>query len=79
MLIGRIEKSTRTLGAPSDTKDCNPLAVRDVMLEDGHYMISAWEPTPAELEALNKGGTVKLWIRGPYHPVVMVTAGDLPA
>jgi hypothetical protein len=37
-------------------------------------MTSCWEPTPAELEALNNGGKVYLRIVGTGHPPVMVYA-----
>lgn len=37
-------------------------------------MTSAWEPTPAELAALNAGGKVYLRVVGTEHPPVMVYA-----
>ena len=39
---------------------------------DGRMYQSAWEPTLAELEALNAGGSVVLLIVGQAHPCVAV-------
>lgn len=74
MLIKRIAGATRALGAPADWdgKDmtCNVLPVLDVQTPEGNFMYSAWEPTPPELEALNKGANIVLGVRGTAHPVV---------
>ena len=74
MLIKRIEGSTRQLGAPADWdgKDmsCDVLPILDVQTAEGNFMFSAWEPTPPELEALNKGANIVLGVRGTAHPVV---------
>lgn len=81
MLIKRIEGATRNLGAPpdwdGDISKCNVLPIRDVVTDQGPFMVSAWEPTPAELAALAAGASFKLWIAGTAHPVVAVTVGDL--
>lgn len=80
----RIEHATRVMNPPPDweehaeTQHCASLAIRDVIDQDGlPFMVSAWEPTPAELAALNRGETVKLWIVGSSHPVVAITVGDV--
>lgn len=74
MLIKRIDGSTRQLGAPADWdgKDmsCGVLPILDVQTSEGNFMFSAWEPTPPELEALNKGANILLGVRGTAHPVV---------
>ncbi|WP_276841698.1 hypothetical protein [Herbaspirillum huttiense] len=74
MLIKRIDGSTRQLGAPADWdgKDmsCGVLPILDVQTPEGNFMFSAWEPTPPELEALNKGANILLGVRGTAHPVV---------
>lgn len=42
-------------------------------------MTSAWEPTPAELAALNAGANVHVVLLGvPSHPPISVTVGDPP-
>lgn len=65
------EGATRRLGAPKDwnyEKDgiCWGL---DVIDHDG-YMVSLWQPSPAELELLNQGKPVQLWVMGTGHPPV---------
>lgn len=81
MQVKRIENPTRILGAPADWIDdgvkCVGLPVRDVELDNGNFMVSAWEPTPAELKALQNGETLKLWLRGVVHPVVAITIGEI--
>lgn len=82
MEIKRIEGATRTFGAPHDWDaealgKCYGLPVRDVTVEGSPVMVSAWEPTPAELKMLLAGETVKLWIFGTTHPVVSVTVGPV--
>jgi len=74
MLIKRIDGSTRQLGAPADwdgrDMSCGVLPILDVQTPEGNFMFSAWEPTPPELEALNKGANILLGVRGTAHPVV---------
>lgn len=41
-------------------------------------MVTAWEPTPDELERLNKGAPVYLRIVGSGHPPVMLEVGEVP-
>jgi hypothetical protein len=82
MLIKCIDGFTRQFGAPADWdgKDmsCGVLPVLDVQTAEGNFMFSAWEPTPPELEALNKGANIILGVRGTVHPVVSVqVAADI--
>lgn len=81
MLIRRIEGATRNLGAPpdwdGDISKCNVLPILDVTTEHGAFMVSCWEPTPAEVAAINAGESIKLWISGTAHPVVALTVGDI--
>lgn len=78
MIPKRIEGATRYLGAPADWRpdsdgDCSHLAILDTEMPGGMpVMISAWEPTPAELAALNEGRPVYLQICGSAHPPVNV-------
>lgn len=81
MIIKRIEGASRVFGAPPDWdgKDmrCGALPVVDVETPEGKFMVSAWEPSPQELQALMSGETIKLWIRGTGHPVVALTVGEI--
>ncbi len=79
MIPVRIKGATRYLGAPvgwepETNGPCAHLAIRDAMAGQVPIMESAWEPTPAELEALNNGGKVYLRIVGVQHPPVMLYA-----
>jgi hypothetical protein len=65
MMIRRIAGATRNLGAPKGwdpEKDgiCSGLPIRDVVDAAGPAMLSAWEPTPPELEAIVLGHPIKL-------------------
>lgn len=53
----------------------NSPEVRDLHIRriDG-CSVSRWEPTPAELDTLNAGGSVELWIMGQQPPVMLVAA-----
>lgn len=72
--------TTRRFGPPPDWVaerhgECATLCIADI-LDDGQqpFMESLWRPEPAELAALNAGGSVLLGIRGTTHPVVYVGA-----
>jgi hypothetical protein len=78
----RIPGATRYLGAPKGWEPdgnghCAHLAIQDAELDGGApVMVSAWEPTPGELAALNAGAPVYLQIVGTAHPPVMVWVGE---
>lgn len=80
MLIKHIEGADVILGAPSDWDGdeipCGALPVRRVPVPGGQCMVSAWEPTPDEIDRMKSGETVKLWIFGTSHPVVALTVGE---
>ena len=81
MIPARVEGCTRALGAPpgwtpETSGDCGCLRIRDEMNGDLPVMVSAWEPTPAELAVLNAGGKVYLSVVGTGHPPVWIWAGD---
>lgn len=80
MIIKMIDGSTRQFGAPEnwdgDLSKCNVLPIRDVETPQGAFMVSAWEPTPSELEFIKAGHSIKLWVQGAVHPVVALTVGD---
>lgn len=77
MIPKRIAGATRYLGAPKGWEpdkdgDCSHLAILDVETNGTPVMVSAWEPTPAELAALNNGAPVYLQVRGSSHPPVNI-------
>lgn len=81
MIPARIEGCTRALGAPpgwtpDSSGPCCGLPIRDEMNGDVPCMVSAWEPTPAELAALNAGAKVMLRVVGVGHPPVMLYTGE---
>lgn len=79
MLVKRIANATRVLG---QSQGYLGLPVRDGVIFDtatrtsAPCMLTAWEPTPAELAALNAGGTIYLRILGTAHPPVMMWAEE---
>ena len=80
MLIGRIEGATRVLGRD---QGYHGLPVRDVVIDchpDGRVpaMETVWLPTPAELERLAAGASIKLIVLGTQHPPVMMEVGPAP-
>lgn len=81
MIPARVEGCTRALGAPpgwtpETSGDCGFLRIRDEMNGDVPAMVSAWEPTPAELAALNAGEKVYLSVIGAGHPPVWIWVGE---
>jgi hypothetical protein len=81
MLIGMIKNHTRVVG---NSQGYLGLPIRDVTVNcsvngpETPAMETAWFPTPAELEALNKGAPVVVRILGTSPPPMMVMIGDLP-
>lgn len=77
MLVARILNATRFLGK---TQGYLGLPVRDELRNCAvngpiNVMVTAWEPTPDELERLNKGAVVHLVVVGNAHPPVMLEVG----
>jgi hypothetical protein len=77
MIPKRIAGATRYLGAPAGWEpdkdgDCAHLAIADLQSAHGPRMVSAWEPTPAEIEAMKNGAPVYLQIVGTAHPPVFI-------
>ena len=81
MLISRIEGCTRTIGK---SQGYLGLPLRDELLTcsvggpDTPAMVSAWEPTPAELAQLQAGASVHLRVLGMAHPPVLLYVGPVP-
>ncbi len=83
MIALRIPGATRYLGAPMGWEPdaqghCAHLAIRDVEITEGPCMMSMWEPTPAEIESLQHGAPIILWVVGVAHPPVSISVGLMP-
>ncbi|MDR3446005.1 hypothetical protein [Dyella sp.] len=82
MKIRRIEGATRMLGAPADWNGtdvpCDALPILDTETAEGHFMVSEWAPEATELNALQRGAPLRLWVRGTNHPVVALGVGETP-
>lgn len=83
MLVQRIQRHTRVLGAPpgwdpsvDKNGPCMGLPIRDTVLSQTCFMLSAHEPTPEELKALLEGAPLILGVQGINHPVVFLHVGD---
>lgn len=81
MQIGHIEGTTRVIGK---SQGYLGLPIRDVAIncsvngEDTPAMVTAWHPTPDELEALMNGAPVYVQLLGKSHPPIMVGVGPEP-
>ena len=60
------------LRGPSDMPDCLSLAIKDMSMDGNNVMVSAWQPTPDEMQMLLNGGSIHLHIWGDRHPPVFV-------
>lgn len=75
MLISRIPNATRVIGK---SQGYLGLPLRDevrnttVAGPETPCMVTAWEPTPDELERINEGEKIHLVILGTQHPPVML-------
>lgn len=67
MIPLRHQRATVVMKAPPGAPDVRDLHVAVI---DG-CCVSRWEPTPAELEVLNAGGSVELWVMGRQPPVML--------
>ena len=81
MIGAHIKGATRILGKAQGYLG---LSVRDEMIHDKvngpgtPSMTTAWEPTPAEMEAIARGALVHVRILGEVHPPIMVEVGEPP-
>lgn len=68
--------NNRVLGAPKgwDQKalECGALPITQTEVDGMPAMVSFWRPDAAELEALQKGALVALWVIGEAHPPVSI-------
>lgn len=81
MQIGRVENATRVLGK---SQGYLGLPIRDEFVhcsvngEKTPSMVTAWIPTPDEIERINAGAPIHLRLIGSSHPPVMVDVGKAP-
>lgn len=81
MQVGHIEGATRVIGK---SQGYLGLPIRDVAINcsvNGYgtpAMVTAWHPTPDELEALMNGAPVYVQLLGQSHPPIMVGVGPEP-
>ena len=81
MQIGRIEGATRVLGK---SQGYMGLPIRDeaVVCTVGGpgmpSMVTAWFPTPKEIEAIVAGAPVHVRLIGSSHPPIIVEVGTVP-
>lgn len=83
MEIGRIIGATRNLGAPPNWDPeqhgaCAHLPIRDELSPAGPCMVSAWMPSPDEIERIVAGAPIYLTVFGTAHPVVGMSIGEPP-
>jgi hypothetical protein len=75
----RIPGKTRTLGVD---QSYYPLHIRDDKIDCGPplgkqpVMVSEWQPSAEEREAIAAGAPIRLMILGTVHPPVMVVVGE---
>ena len=67
VIPARIEGATRVLA-----KD---LPIRDVEINGISAMVSAWELTPKEIEAISSGAKIYITVMGKNHPPIAVNVG----
>lgn len=81
MLIGRIENATRVLGK---SQGYLGLPLRDELIScpvngpQTPSMVTAWIPTPDEIERIVAGAPIHLRLLGTQHPPVMLEVGEPP-
>ncbi|WP_247337547.1 hypothetical protein [Bradyrhizobium sp. 147] len=81
MIIAHIEGATRICGKAQGYRG---LPLRDEVINDAvngegtPAMVTAWQPTPEELAALNAGASVHVRILGTKPPPMMVGVGPAP-
>ena len=73
MDIVEIDGATRILG---EAQGYRGLPVRDVVIGDAQFMMSAWAPTEDEIEALRNGALIILSVAGTGHPPVLINVGN---
>jgi hypothetical protein len=76
MISNSPEGTTRRIGK---SQGYLGLSVKDTTMADGTpVMMTSWQPTPAEVEAIRLGAPIYLWVLGTAHPPVMLSTGEAP-
>ncbi|OKO70475.1 hypothetical protein AC629_40370 [Bradyrhizobium sp. NAS80.1] len=83
MIIARIAGATRVIG---QSQGYLGLPLRDELREVSiggetvrcRAMVTAWEPTPDEVERIKSGAPIYLCVLGIAHPPVMLDVGEVP-
>ena len=75
MMINAIEGATRRIGKSQGYKG---LPLRDEVGQFGPMMVTSWQPTPKEVEAIAAGAPIYLYVLGSAHPPVMLEVGEAP-
>jgi hypothetical protein len=68
--------NTRTLDAPKHNATSGkivPIGITDVLDGGIPYVVSFWQPSAGELECLQHGGSVSLWLLGQTMPVTAIS------
>lgn len=82
MLLGAPAGTTRIVGK---SQGYAGLAIRDEKINctvngpNTPAMVTAWFPTPAEIEAMHAGAPIHVRIIGNIPPPMMVMVGEVPA
>lgn len=74
-----IEGATLKFGAPDGRDDVSTLHIREEEVAGMRFHVSAWEPSPEEIEKIKAGAPVWLWISSPTHPVVAMSVPHPPS
>lgn len=77
MIPQKIAGATRRFDPPKDWNTdldgpCEPLFIKDDLINGVSTMLSAWKPNAEELQALVDGGSILLGIVGSAHPPVFL-------
>lgn len=75
MIPCMVRGATRVLGK---SQGYLGLPVRDEKADGVSSMTTAWEPTPAEIAAIQAGAKIEVTILGNGHPPIMLGVGDVP-
>lgn len=82
MIPGVIDRASKPIGAPENWDEskgsCATLHVRVEYDQGLRFLTSAWQPTQAEIAAINAGAMIHLGISAAQHPVVRMGVGPIP-